>query len=103
MNNFADQLTEERIRPREPGSSEPRRIVLVVALMHVTGVRRRTLQHPDRANDLKIGVAGKRKDNLRHRPDHVAPNVRPADTFTRSALIEPRIFLAPHEASRTPI
>src|SRR3984957_8874570 len=95
----ADKLSEQSIGPRKPRPRKPPRIILVIALVHKTKSLGGAFQHPQRTANLACIAAGKRINNLRHRPDHPVAYMRPANPFSRRPAKEPGIALTPAQRS----
>ena len=78
---LTDEFSEQSVCPSKPCFCKYGRIVSLTGLIHESGCGDGPFQHLDCTANLNAGVAGERIDDLRHRPDAVAANVRTADPF----------------------
>ena len=103
VDEFYDELAEERILPCEPCAGEVGGVVHIERLVHESraGVGRH--EHLDAVFDLLVVIARKGLHHDAHGPCHVISDVGAADALARLAAEEVGVAVAPDEAARVGI
>ncbi len=91
------------VRPRKPRPRKVLRIVLPERLVHESGSSRCIPQPAQTLPNLAILRRSQRPHHDRHRPDHVQPLMRSANSLRRRPSEKVRIVLAQHIAARPPV